>query len=147
MPPSSGELWGHHVMPPMIVVDCLLPNGVLIPLSCMRDAPLNTIKSKLVFMVFGLIFLLLLSCILFATGDLWRAAKKYPLASLLGDASSYIFISITYDAEHEEFYDESRRLCDLRLFHPILKVGRWWILLLLNGFGIFFPTGYRTPGQ
>ena len=26
------------------------------------------------------------------------------------------------DAEREEFYDETRRLCDLRLFQPILKV-------------------------
>ncbi len=26
------------------------------------------------------------------------------------------------DAEREEFYDESRRLCDLRLFQPLLKV-------------------------
>jgi len=99
MPPSSGELWGHHVMPSSVVVDCLLPNGILIPLPCLRDAPLNFIK-----------------------GDLWREAKKYPLHNLLGDPSSYIFISITHDAEHEEFYDESRRLCDLRLFHPILKV-------------------------
>ena len=35
---------------------------------------------------------------------------------------SYIFVSITQDAEREEFYDENRRLCDLRLFQPILKV-------------------------
>ena len=38
------------------------------------------------------------------------------------DASAYIFVSITQDAEKEEFYDESRRLCDLRLFQPILKL-------------------------
>ena len=31
-------------------------------------------------------------------------------------------MSITQDAEREEFYDETRRLCDLRLFQPILKV-------------------------
>ena len=29
---------------------------------------------------------------------------------------------IPQDAEREEFYDETRRLCDLRLFQPILKV-------------------------
>ena len=28
----------------------------------------------------------------------------------------------TQDAEMEEFYDETRRLCDLRLFQAILKV-------------------------
>ncbi|MGH0180737.1 UNVERIFIED_CONTAM: hypothetical protein FKN15_004788 [Acipenser sinensis] len=27
--PSSGELWGLHLMPPRILVDCCLPNGVL----------------------------------------------------------------------------------------------------------------------
>ena len=32
---------------------------------------------------------------------------------------AYCFLQ---DAEREEFYDESRRLCDLRLFQPILKV-------------------------
>lgn len=26
------------------------------------------------------------------------------------------------EAEREEFYDETRRLCDLRLFQPFLKV-------------------------
>ncbi len=26
------------------------------------------------------------------------------------------------DAEREEFYDENRRLCDLRLFMPLLKL-------------------------
>ena len=40
----------------------------------------------------------------------------------VADASAYIFVSITQDAEKEEFYDESRRLCDLRLFQPILKL-------------------------
>ena len=28
----------------------------------------------------------------------------------------------TQDAEREEFYDENRRLCDLRLFMPLLKL-------------------------
>jgi len=56
---------------------------------------------------------------------LFREAKKYPLYNKLGDSSSYIFKSITHDAEHEEFYDETRRLCDLRLFCPMLKVVKW----------------------
>lgn len=34
----------------------------------------------------------------------------------------YIFVSITQEAEKEEFYDETRRICDLRLFQPFLKV-------------------------
>ena len=99
MPPSSGELFGHHLMPTSIQVDCLLPNGVIIQLKCYRDSSLEKIKA-----------------------DLWREASNYPLSHLLKDASCYIFVSITQDAESEEFYDESRRLCDLRLFQPILKL-------------------------
>ena len=86
-------------MPSQVDVDCLLPTGVLIILRCQRDATLESIKSHL-----------------------WREARKYPLFYHLMDASSYIFVSITQDAEREEFYDETRRLCDLRLFQPILKV-------------------------
>ena len=99
MAPSSGELWGHHLMPQLVVVDCLLPNGVLVPLRCYRESLLEKIKE-----------------------DLWREARNYPLFGHLQDSSSYIFVSITQDAEREEFYDENRRLCDLRLFQLILKV-------------------------
>eukprot|EP00093_Oithona_nana_P011343 11343.XXX_552124_548884_1 [CDS] Oithona nana genome sequencing. len=99
MAPSSGELFGHHLMPTSIQVDCLLPNGVIIQLKCYRDSSLDKIKA-----------------------ELWREASNYPLSHLLKDASCYIFVSITQDAESEEFYDESRRLCDLRLFQPILKL-------------------------
>ncbi|XP_041479638.1 phosphatidylinositol 4,5-bisphosphate 3-kinase catalytic subunit alpha isoform-like isoform X2 [Lytechinus variegatus] len=99
MPPSSGELWGSHLMPSKIRVECLLPNGILVTMECVREATLEKVKAML-----------------------WREAFKYPLAHLLGEASSYIFVSITQDAEKEEFYDEGRRLCDLRLFQPWLKV-------------------------
>ena len=80
-------------------MDCLLPNGVIVPLRCYRESPLDRIKE-----------------------DLWREARNFPLFEVLQEASSYIFVSITQDAEREEFYDETRRLCDLRLFQPILKV-------------------------
>ena len=43
--------------------------------------------------------------------ELWQKAKDYPLASFLSDKSSYIFKSVTQDAETEEFYDETRRYC------------------------------------
>lgn len=99
MPPSSGELWGHHLMPSQVMVDCLMPNGVLIQLMVNRDETLERIKAQL-----------------------WVEAKNYPLCHKLGDQGSYIFVSITQDAESEEFYDETRRLCDLRLFMPVLKV-------------------------
>uniref|UniRef100_T1J0V3 Phosphatidylinositol-4,5-bisphosphate 3-kinase n=1 Tax=Strigamia maritima TaxID=126957 RepID=T1J0V3_STRMM len=99
MAPSSGELWGHHLMPQTLIVDCLLPNGVIVQLSCIRESTLEDIKVAL-----------------------WTEAKKFPLFHLLGEETSYVFVSITQDAEQEEFYDETRRLCDLRLFQPILKV-------------------------
>ncbi|XP_059092638.1 phosphatidylinositol 4,5-bisphosphate 3-kinase catalytic subunit alpha isoform-like [Tigriopus californicus] len=99
MAPSSGELWGHPLMPKKILVDCLLPNGVIITLQCYRDSTLDQIKS-----------------------DLWAEAKNFPLHHILQEPNSYIFVSITQDAEKEEFYDESRRLCDLRLFQLLLKL-------------------------
>ncbi|KAM7379026.1 hypothetical protein PAMP_004604 [Pampus punctatissimus] len=97
--PSSGELWGMHLMPPSILVDCLLPNGMILTLECLREATLITVKH-----------------------DLFKEARKYPLHHLLQEESSYIFVSVTQEAEREEFYDETRRLCDLRLFQAFLKV-------------------------
>lgn len=136
-------------MPPRILVDCCLPNGtarfcsvhadwfcsvkqrplcccvpgMMVSLECLRETPLINIKQQL-----------------------FTEARKYPLyhllqvhqrfsstshsglltsnhCSLIGqEESCYIFVGVTQEAEREEFYDETRRLCDLRLFHPILKV-------------------------
>uniref|UniRef100_A0A8C6PA81 Phosphatidylinositol 4,5-bisphosphate 3-kinase catalytic subunit alpha isoform n=1 Tax=Nothobranchius furzeri TaxID=105023 RepID=A0A8C6PA81_NOTFU len=86
-------------MPPRILVDCLLPNGMILTLECLREAALNTIKH-----------------------ELFKEVRKYPLHHLLQEETSYIFVSVTQEAEREEFYDETRRLCDLRLFQPFLKV-------------------------
>ena len=47
-------------MPTSIQVDCLLPNGVIIQLTCYRDSPLEKIKS-----------------------ELWREAQNFPLFHLL----------------------------------------------------------------
>uniref|UniRef100_A0A4W6F8T3 Phosphatidylinositol-4,5-bisphosphate 3-kinase catalytic subunit alpha n=1 Tax=Lates calcarifer TaxID=8187 RepID=A0A4W6F8T3_LATCA len=82
-----------------ILVDCLLPNGMILTLECLREATLITIKH-----------------------ELFKEARKYPLHHLLQEETSYIFVSVTQEAEREEFYDETRRLCDLRLFQPFLKV-------------------------
>ena len=54
--------------------------------------------------------------------DLWKEAQSYPLYHMLSQPSSYIFKSVTLDAKVEVFYDETRRLCDLKLFHPMLKL-------------------------
>ena len=51
-----------------------------------------------------------------------QESRKYPLFHKLMEPESYIFLAITQDGMREEFYDETRRLCDLRLFQPILKV-------------------------
>lgn len=88
-----------HLMPPSIMVDCLLPNGMILTLECTREATLISVKH-----------------------ELFKEARKYPLHHLLQEETSYIFVSVTQEAEREEFYDETRRLCDLRLFQAFLKV-------------------------
>lgn len=99
MPPTADELWGTHLMPATIVVDVLLPNGLLIEILCSREATLETIKE-----------------------EIWLEARKQILFRLLSEPSSYIFVAVTQDAKVEEFYDETKRLCDLRLFQPLLKL-------------------------
>jgi phosphatidylinositol-4,5-bisphosphate 3-kinase len=86
-------------MPTTVSVDCLLPTGILVTVDCLRDAPLERIKA-----------------------DLWKQAKRYPGYSRLGNMTSYVFESVLQDAEREEFFDESRRLCDLKLFLLLLRV-------------------------
>ena len=50
------------------------------------------------------------------------SARDYPLYQILKDKDNYKFVSITQDAEREEFYDEGRQICDLKLFQPVLKL-------------------------
>ena len=48
MAPSSGELYGHHLMPSRIEVDCLLPNGIIITLdNVFKHSTLEKIKDDL----------------------------------------------------------------------------------------------------
>ncbi|KYO26296.1 hypothetical protein Y1Q_0018542 [Alligator mississippiensis] len=86
-------------MPPTVLLECLLPNGMLVPLESPREASLLSVKRRL-----------------------FREARKYPLPHLLRDAACYVFVGVTQDAAREEFFDEARRLCDLRLFRPFLQV-------------------------
>lgn len=37
-------------------------------------------------------------------------------------SNNFVLFFFPQEAEREEFYDETRRLCDLRLFQPFLKV-------------------------
>ncbi|RXG70396.1 Phosphatidylinositol 4,5-bisphosphate 3-kinase catalytic subunit alpha isoform [Armadillidium vulgare] len=73
------------------IIDCLLPNSIIVPLACSPDIQLCTLKQ-----------------------NLWQEAKKYPLFSALGTADKYVFFGVTIESEQEEFWDESRKLCDLR---------------------------------
>ncbi|CAG0915768.1 unnamed protein product [Notodromas monacha] len=99
MSPSSGELWGCTFMPQVLVIDFLLPNGILIPLPIVRDSPLSMVKETL-----------------------WDAARAMPKYEILQDKSVYVFEAVIQNAEREELFDESRRICDLKLFVAMLRI-------------------------
>ncbi|CDW55785.1 phosphatidylinositol 4,5 bisphosphate 3 kinase [Trichuris trichiura] len=94
---ASGELWGCHFMPEELTVDVLMPNGLVIALSITRDSTLQMVKE-----------------------NLWNEAKRMPLFSILQGPSTYVFMVVNQDGKREEIYDERRRLCDLRMFWPVL---------------------------
>lgn len=97
---SSGEVYGMHIMPDRFNADILLPNGLLITMPCKREDTLEAVKRQL-----------------------WNTIKMTTAKYFhIGDQSSFIFSAITLDAKLEEFYEESRRLCDLRLFDLMLKL-------------------------
>lgn len=97
---SSGEVYGMHIMPDRFNADILLPNGLFMTIPCKREDTLESVKRQL-----------------------WRAINSSMAKAFdIGDQSSFIFSAVTYDAKLEEFYEESRRLCDLRLFDFLLKL-------------------------
>ncbi|XP_070560385.1 phosphatidylinositol 4,5-bisphosphate 3-kinase catalytic subunit beta isoform-like [Ptychodera flava] len=102
MPPGSSftfDIWSQEAIEGPVVVDCLLPTGVLVPVPCDRDATLDQVKK-----------------------DLWSEAANYPLFSRLMDMKSYVFMCINQTAELEELIDEKRRICDVKPFRPVLKL-------------------------
>ncbi|XP_004227276.3 phosphatidylinositol 4,5-bisphosphate 3-kinase catalytic subunit alpha isoform-like [Ciona intestinalis] len=96
---ASGELWGFPLMPNKVYVDIFLPNGIFISLETSRECGLLELKETV-----------------------WNMAKEQPLYDRLLENNAYVFVGVTKDAETEEFYDEHRRLCDIHLFQPILKL-------------------------
>ncbi|XP_020648813.3 phosphatidylinositol 4,5-bisphosphate 3-kinase catalytic subunit beta isoform [Pogona vitticeps] len=82
-----------------ISVDCLLPTGIYISLDVPRDATICHIKQLL-----------------------WKQAHSYPLFHLLMEIDSYMFSCVNQTAVREELEDETRRLCDVRPFLPVLQL-------------------------
>uniref|UniRef100_A0A8C0B080 Phosphatidylinositol 4,5-bisphosphate 3-kinase catalytic subunit beta isoform n=1 Tax=Buteo japonicus TaxID=224669 RepID=A0A8C0B080_9AVES len=82
-----------------VSVDFLLPTGIYINLDVPRDATISHIKQLL-----------------------WKQAHAYPLFHLLMEIDSYMFSCVNQTAVHEELEDETRRLCDVRPFLPVLKL-------------------------
>ncbi|VDQ02156.1 unnamed protein product [Trichobilharzia regenti] len=55
--------------------------------------------------------------------QLWISAAKLPLFDILQSKSDYIFVGINRETgDKEEFYDQSRRLHELPLLLPYLRV-------------------------
>uniref|UniRef100_A0A8C5CCF3 Phosphatidylinositol-4,5-bisphosphate 3-kinase catalytic subunit beta n=1 Tax=Gadus morhua TaxID=8049 RepID=A0A8C5CCF3_GADMO len=53
---------------------------------------------------------------------LWKQAQTYPLFPALGEMESHMFECVNQAAVHEELEDETRRLCDVRPFLPVLRL-------------------------
>uniref|UniRef100_A0A8C8CC55 phosphatidylinositol-4,5-bisphosphate 3-kinase n=1 Tax=Oncorhynchus tshawytscha TaxID=74940 RepID=A0A8C8CC55_ONCTS len=53
---------------------------------------------------------------------LWKQAQSYPLFPSLGEMEGHMFECVNQAAVHEELEDETRRLCDVRPFWPMLKL-------------------------
>ncbi|XP_028320340.1 phosphatidylinositol 4,5-bisphosphate 3-kinase catalytic subunit beta isoform isoform X2 [Gouania willdenowi] len=107
MPPAMTDLldiWAPHS--PLaghtlaqITVDFLLPTGIYIQMSVPREATIQHIKLLL-----------------------WKQAQMFPLFPALGEMESHMFECVNQAAVHEELEDETRRLCDVRPFLPVLKL-------------------------
>ncbi|XP_068136641.1 phosphatidylinositol 4,5-bisphosphate 3-kinase catalytic subunit beta isoform isoform X2 [Hyperolius riggenbachi] len=103
MPPAvldPMDIWAADLhLPPNVSVDILLPTGIYVQMEVPRDASISQIKQLA-----------------------WKEAQSYPLFHLLLEIGSYMFQCVNQTAVHEELEDESRRLCDVRPFLPVLKL-------------------------
>uniref|UniRef100_A0A3Q3VYB7 Phosphatidylinositol 4,5-bisphosphate 3-kinase catalytic subunit beta isoform n=1 Tax=Mola mola TaxID=94237 RepID=A0A3Q3VYB7_MOLML len=107
MPPAMTDLldiWAAHS--PLaghaldqITVDFLLPTGIYIQMDVPREATIQHIKLLL-----------------------WKQAQSFPMFPSLGEMESHMFECVNQAAVHEELEDETRRLCDVRPFLPVLKL-------------------------
>lgn len=96
------DLWAAHSQlsgEDMVTVDFLLPTGIYIQMDVPREATIQHIKLLL-----------------------WKQAQSYPLFPSLGEMEGHMFECVNQAAVHEELEDETRRLCDVRPFCPMLKL-------------------------
>uniref|UniRef100_A0A8C2XMM6 Phosphatidylinositol 4,5-bisphosphate 3-kinase catalytic subunit beta isoform n=1 Tax=Cyclopterus lumpus TaxID=8103 RepID=A0A8C2XMM6_CYCLU len=94
---AHSHLAGHAL--DKITVDFLLPTGIYIQMDVPREATIQHIKLLL-----------------------WKQAQSFPLFPSLGEMESHMFECVNQAAVHEELEDETRRLCDIRPFLPVLKL-------------------------
>ena len=101
MVPTRSDLWIDFSMPEIVDLDCLLPNGFLITIQCARETTLSQVKCKI-----------------------WEENKKYAnlCASQLKHIDSYVFVSVSQEAKTVEYYDNEKRICDLKLFYAMFKL-------------------------
>ncbi|KAF0030685.1 hypothetical protein F2P81_017416 [Scophthalmus maximus] len=98
------DIWAAHSplaghAPDQIPVDFLLPTGIYIQMDVPREATIQHIKLLL-----------------------WKQAQTLPFFAALGDMESHMFECVNQAAVHEELEDETRRLCDVRPFLPVMKL-------------------------
>nr|XP_044992932.1 phosphatidylinositol 4,5-bisphosphate 3-kinase catalytic subunit beta isoform isoform X2 [Jaculus jaculus] len=105
MPPAMADVLDIWVVDSQIAsdgsipVDFLLPTGIYIQLEVPREATISFIKQML-----------------------WKQVHNYPMFNLLMEIDSYMFACVNQTAVYEELEDETRRLCDVRPFLPVLKL-------------------------
>ncbi|XP_036188308.1 phosphatidylinositol 4,5-bisphosphate 3-kinase catalytic subunit beta isoform isoform X5 [Myotis myotis] len=105
MPPAMADILDIWAVDSQIAsdgsipVDFLLPTGIYIQLEVPREATISYIKQML-----------------------WTQIHNYPMFNLLMEIDSYMFACVNQTAVYEELEDETRRLCDVRPFLPVLKL-------------------------
>ncbi|XP_012580223.1 PREDICTED: phosphatidylinositol 4,5-bisphosphate 3-kinase catalytic subunit beta isoform [Condylura cristata] len=105
MPPAMADILDIWAVDSQIAsdgsipVDFLLPTGIYIQLEVPREATISFIKQML-----------------------WKQVHNYPMFNLLMEIDSYMFACVNQTAVYEELEDETRRLCDVRPFLPVLKL-------------------------
>jgi hypothetical protein len=99
----SNDLTGFQSMPEQIELDFLMPNACLITLKCSRDQTLSDVRDKLWY-------------------EAKLLSKRVPSIMKLKPAEHYTFASVSQDAKDVEFFDYSKRLCELNLGFMFFKL-------------------------